>query len=65
MSRWPSGILKHVMSSQKEKITIGSGGIQTLASEETGDSNQRLRPLGHVTLDLSLPIRQTQHLYFP
>ena len=29
---------------------IGSGGIRTHASEETGALNQRLRPLGHATL---------------
>ena len=28
----------------------GSGGIRTHASEETGALNQRLRPLGHATL---------------
>ena len=28
---------------------IGSGGIRTHASEETGALNQRLRPLGHTT----------------
>ncbi len=31
------------------KKTIGSGGIWTHASEETGALNQRLRPLGHAT----------------
>ena len=30
--------------------SIGSGGIRTHASEETGALNQRLRPLGHATL---------------
>ncbi len=29
---------------------VGSGGIRTHASEETGALNQRLRPLGHATL---------------
>ena len=29
--------------------SIGSGGIRTHASEETGALNQRLRPLGHAT----------------
>ena len=29
---------------------IGSGGIRTRASEETGALNQRLRPLGHATV---------------
>ena len=33
---------------QKRKI-LGSGGIRTHASEETGALNQRLRPLGHAT----------------
>ena len=31
------------------KNSIGSGGIRTHASEETGALNQRLRPLGHAT----------------
>ena len=31
------------------KNCIGSGGIRTHASEETGALNQRLRPLGHAT----------------
>ena len=31
------------------KNCIGSGGIRTRASEETGALNQRLRPLGHAT----------------
>lgn len=29
------------------KEIVGSGGIRTHASEETGALNQRLRPLGH------------------
>ena len=29
----------------------GNGGIQTHASEETGALNQRLRPLGHATME--------------
>ena len=33
---------------QKRKI-LGSGGIRTHASEETGALNQRLGPLGHAT----------------
>ena len=33
-----------------EKEFVGSGGIRTHASEETGALNQRLRPLGHATL---------------
>ena len=37
-----SGLKKH----------YGSGGIRTHASEETGALNQRLRPLGHATLDI-------------
>ena len=32
-----------------EKGKLGSGGIRTHASEETGALNQRLRPLGHAT----------------
>jgi hypothetical protein len=31
------------------KKNVGSGGIWTHASEETGALNQRLRPLGHAT----------------
>ena len=31
---------------------IGSGGIRTHAPEETGALNQRLRPLGHATIEL-------------
>ena len=39
---------------KKEKLnkgekSVGSGGIRTHASEETGALNQRLRPLGHAT----------------
>ena len=36
---------------QKQNKTkkIGSGGIRTHASEETGALNQRLRSLGHAT----------------
>ena len=33
-----------------EKEFVGSGGIRTHASEETGALNQRLRPLGHPDL---------------
>ena len=33
---------------------IGSGGIRTHASEETGALNQRLRPLGHATYYLKI-----------
>ena len=32
-----------------KKRKLGSGGIRTHASEETGALNQRLRPLGHAT----------------
>ena len=32
-----------------KKKSLGSGGIRTHASEETGALNQRLRPLGHAT----------------
>jgi hypothetical protein len=32
-----------------KKKALGSGGIRTHASEETGALNQRLRPLGHAT----------------
>ena len=40
-----------------EKEFVGSGGIRTHASEETGALNQRLRPLGHATfLSRSLQI---------
>ena len=35
----------------ENKIALGSGGIRTHASEETGALNQRLRPLGHATLN--------------
>ena len=41
-------------------IRIGSGGIRTHASEETGALNQRLRPLGHATLS-----RQCQLQHHP
>ena len=33
----------------RKQKKIGSGGIRTHASEETGALNQRLRPLGHAT----------------
>ena len=35
--------------SHDAKIKLGSGGIRTHASKETGALNQRLRPLGHAT----------------
>ena len=38
------------LQTKTKKNTIGSGGIRTHASEETGALNQRLRPLGHATL---------------
>ena len=38
-----------------EKEFVGSGGIRTHASEETGALNQRLRPLGHATLGKRQP----------
>ena len=34
-----------------QKNQLGSGGIRTHASEETGALIQRLRPLGHATHD--------------
>ena len=40
--------VKKKKKDQKRKI-LGSGGIRTHASEETGALNQRLRPLGHAT----------------
>ena len=33
----------------KNHVRLGSGGLRTHASEETGALNQRLRPLGHAT----------------
>ena len=38
----------HTPQSTSKKV-VGSGGIRTHASEETGALNQRLRPLGHAT----------------
>ena len=35
--------------SHDAKMKLGSGGIRTHASEETGALNRRLRPLGHAT----------------
>ena len=35
------------------------GEIRTLASEDTGALNQRLRPLGHPTINLTGQIRTT------
>ena len=39
----------HNQSSDDSKRKLGSGGVRTHASEETGALNQRLRPLGHAT----------------
>ncbi|GFR15078.1 hypothetical protein TNCT_239371 [Trichonephila clavata] len=39
----------------------GSGGIRTHAPEETGALNQRLRPLGHATVERSLVLSFTAH----
>ena len=43
-----------------KKKSLGSGGIRTHASEETGALNQRLRPLGHAT---SPPLRPSKVFY--
>ena len=48
---------------------IDSGGIRTHASEETGALNQRLRPLGHATiqhfmLDNYQPLVEEAHIRF-
>ena len=40
---------KKELKNQNEQKLLGSGGIRTHASEETGALNQRLRPLGHAT----------------
>ena len=40
---------KKVLKNENEQKLLGSGGIRTHASEETGALNQRLRPLGHAT----------------
>ena len=42
-------VLSKGAKTESQKI-IGSGGIRTHASEETGALNQRLRPLGHATV---------------
>ena len=45
--------MKMIMTTEQaliQKRFVGSGGIRTHASEETGALNQRLRPLGHATL---------------
>jgi hypothetical protein len=47
----PTGVLGTVFYLKRcSKKYSGSGGIRTHASEETGALNQRLRPLGHATL---------------
>ena len=38
-----------MFAAKKKEKKLGSGGIRTHASEETGALNQRLRPLGHAT----------------
>ena len=47
---------------KKKKNVVGSGGIRTHASEETGALNQRLRPLGHATM---LEILSDEHTDIP
>ena len=42
-------LLAGAMTSKLRSKQLGSGGIRTHASEETGALNQRLRPLGHAT----------------
>ncbi len=39
---------------QNYKTNLGSGGIWTHASEETDALNQRLRPLGHATMQYTV-----------
>mgnify|MGYP001339007977 CR=1 FL=1 len=41
----------------EQKKCVGSGGIRTHASEETGALNQRLRPLGHATYYVLCPLQ--------
>ena len=43
-------IWQDILIASDVKKYSGSGGIRTHASEETGALNQRLRPLGHATL---------------
>ena len=43
----------------------GSGGIRTHASEETGDLNQRLRPLGHATPERWTSTLQVVRIFYP
>ena len=51
MNRWVcQKDWKVIEKVKKMKKIYGSGGIRTHASEETGALNQRLRPLGHATL---------------
>ena len=48
---WPTVVFeKDALIAGDVKIHCGSGGIRTHASEETGALNQRLRLLGHATL---------------
>ena len=46
---------KKELKNQNEQKLLGSGGIRTHASEETGALNQRLRPLGHATDNVKRP----------
>ena len=48
-SKWIFKLWCHTLK-LATKTVLGSGGIRTHASEETGALNQRLRPLGHATL---------------
>ena len=41
--------------------TVDESGIRTHASEETGALNQRLRPLGHLAIQFSLPERSKKN----
>ena len=52
---WTTGVFdKTFLLPVIQKKYSGSGGIRTHASEETGALNQRLRPLGHATLQCFL-----------
>ena len=46
---WQLNNLHQIVTTKGRKSFLGSGGIRTHASEETGALNQRLRPLGHAT----------------
>ncbi|GFR09822.1 hypothetical protein TNCT_427041 [Trichonephila clavata] len=48
-------------SPKRKTYFPGSGGIRTHAPEETGALNQRLRPLGHATVERSLVRSFTAH----